>query len=57
MYCVLDIPARVTEQSLGKTLDARIADHPSYRELRALRKKMEQLKSTALKYKRNFRIS
>ncbi len=47
-------PARVTEQSLSKTLDARIADHPSYRELRALRKKMEQLKSTALKYKRNF---
>lgn len=47
-------PARVTEQSLSKTLDARIADHPSYRELRTLRKKMEQLKSTALKYKRNF---
>ena len=47
-------PARVTEQSLSKTLDAKIADHPSYRELRALRKKMEQLKSTALKYKRNF---
>ena len=47
-------PARVTEQSLRKTLDARIADHPSYRELRVLRKKMEQLKSTALKYKRNF---
>jgi ATP-dependent RNA/DNA helicase IGHMBP2 len=47
-------PARVTEQSLSKTLDAKIADHPSYKELRALRKKMEQLKSTALKYKRNF---
>ena len=47
-------PARVTEQSLSKTLDAKIADHPSYRELRVLRKKMEQLKSTALKYKRNF---
>jgi predicted DNA helicase len=47
-------PARVTEQSLSKTLDAKIADHPSYRELRALRKKMEALKSTALKYKRNY---
>jgi superfamily I DNA and/or RNA helicase len=47
-------PARVTEQSLSKTLDARIADHPGYRELRALRKKMEQVKNTALKYKRNF---
>ena len=47
-------PARVTEQSLSKTLDARIAEHPSYRELRALRKKMEQVRSTALKYRRNF---
>lgn len=47
-------PARVTEQSLSKTLDARIADHPSYRELRALRKKMEQVKNAALKYRRNF---
>jgi superfamily I DNA and/or RNA helicase len=47
-------PARVTEQSLSKTLDARIADHPSYRELRALRKKMEQVRSKAMKFKRNF---
>jgi predicted DNA helicase len=47
-------PARVTEQSLSKTLDAKIADHPSYKELRALRKKMEQLKSEALKFKRNY---
>jgi superfamily I DNA and/or RNA helicase len=47
-------PARVTEQSLSKTLDARIAEHPSYRELRVLRKKMEQVKSAALKYKRDF---
>lgn len=47
-------PARVTEQSLSKTLDARIASHPSYQELRALRKKMEQVRSTAMKYKRNF---
>ncbi|WP_276366056.1 IGHMBP2 family helicase [Chryseolinea sp. H1M3-3] len=47
-------PARVTEQSLSKTLDARIADHPSYGELRSLRKKMEQVKSLAFKFKRNF---
>jgi superfamily I DNA and/or RNA helicase len=47
-------PARVTEQSLSKTLDAKIADHPNYGELRGLRKKMEQLKSQALKYKRHF---
>jgi ATP-dependent RNA/DNA helicase IGHMBP2 len=47
-------PARVTEQSLSKTLDARIAAHPNYQELRALRKKMEQVRSMAHKYKRNF---
>lgn len=47
-------PARVTEQTLSKTLDARIAAHPNYQELRSLRKKMEQLRSMASKYKRNF---
>jgi Superfamily I DNA and RNA helicases and helicase subunits len=47
-------PARVTEQSLSKTLDYRISAHANYRELRNLRKRMEQLRSTALKYKRNF---
>lgn len=47
-------PARVTEQSLSKTLDARIASHPNYHELRSLRKKMEQLRAMASKYKRNF---
>lgn len=47
-------PARVTEQALSKTLDARIAQHVHYHELRALRKKLEQLKSMAFKYKRNY---
>jgi ATP-dependent RNA/DNA helicase IGHMBP2 len=47
-------PARVTEQSLSKTLDARIAAHPHYKELRELRKRMEQVKTTAFKYKRKY---
>lgn len=47
-------PARVTEQTLSKTLDARIAAHDSYQELRSMRKKMEQLRSTAFKFKRQF---
>ena len=47
-------PARVTEQSLSKTLDYRISIHPHYKELRNLRKRMEQVRSTALKYKRKF---
>jgi ATP-dependent RNA/DNA helicase IGHMBP2 len=47
-------PARVTEQSLSKTLDAKIASHAHYQELRELRKRMEKIKHDALKYKRNF---
>ncbi len=47
-------PARVTEQSLSKTLDARIAAHPHYQELRDLRKKMEQVRANAFKFKRKF---
>lgn len=47
-------PARVTEQTLGKTLDARIAAHANFSELRALRKKLEQLKGLASQYKRNY---
>lgn len=47
-------PARVTEQSLSKTLDARIAAHPHYHELRSLRRRMEQARKQAHQYKRNF---
>ena len=47
-------PARVTEQSLSKTLDARIAAHEYYKDLRELRKKMEQLRNMAFKYKRKY---
>ncbi len=47
-------PARVTEQTLSRTLDARIASHPHFSELRALRKKMEKLRGQAQKYKRNY---
>ncbi|MBL7873828.1 MAG: AAA family ATPase [Cyclobacteriaceae bacterium] len=47
-------PARVTEQTLSKTLDARIATHHSFSELRTLRKKMEQVRAAAFKFKRNF---
>lgn len=47
-------PARVTEQTLSKTLDARIANHSDYAELRALRKRMEQVRQQAFKYKKQF---
>ncbi len=47
-------PARVTEQSLSKTLDARITAHHNYSELRELRKQMEKVKAQAFKFKRQF---
>ncbi|HRG09999.1 MAG TPA: AAA domain-containing protein [Cyclobacteriaceae bacterium] len=47
-------PARVTEQTLSKTLDARIAAHAHYDELRALRKRIEKVRSEASKFKRTF---
>ncbi|HEY3430052.1 MAG TPA: AAA domain-containing protein [Cyclobacteriaceae bacterium] len=47
-------PARVTEQSLSKTLDSQIAAHEYYKELRVLRKKMIQIRDMAFKYKREY---
>lgn len=47
-------PARVTEQTLGKTLDYRIASHPDYSELKSMRRKMEEMRRLASKYKRNY---
>jgi ATP-dependent RNA/DNA helicase IGHMBP2 len=47
-------PARVTEQSLSKTLDSRIANHEYYKDLRGMRRKMEELKTLAFKFKRSF---
>lgn len=47
-------PARVTEELLSKTLDARIVSHPYYKELKALRKKADEYRNLARKYKRNF---
>ena len=45
-------PARVTEGTLSKTLDARIAAHPHYAELRRMRRMMEELRAQANKHKR-----
>ncbi len=47
-------PARVTEDVLKKTLDARIANHSNYKDLRALKKQAEEYYQTAMKYKRHF---
>lgn len=47
-------PARITENILGMTLDAQIASHNSYKDLRAVRRKSEEFRSMGIKYKRNF---
>ncbi|MEQ9377120.1 MAG: AAA domain-containing protein [Imperialibacter sp.] len=47
-------PARVTNRVIENSLDARIAAHDSFKELRTVRKKYEEYRNVAFKYKRNF---
>ncbi|MCH7410321.1 AAA domain-containing protein [Belliella sp. DSM 111904] len=47
-------PARVEEKILAQTLDAKISQHPSYKDLKKLRKSAESYRSMGQKYKRNF---
>jgi len=47
-------PARVDDKILSQTLDAKIATHDSYRELKKVKKSAEEYRSIAKKYKRNF---
>lgn len=47
-------PARVTEEILSTTLDAKITAHQQYKELKSLRKSAEEYKNLGHKYKRNF---
>jgi predicted DNA helicase len=47
-------PARVTEEVLSQTLDAKIAKHPDYREMKTLLKKSEEYYRLAKQHKRQF---
>ena len=47
-------PARVSDELSALTIDSRIADHTSYADLKAVRKKSEEFRRMAHKYKRNF---
>ncbi len=47
-------PARVTEEVVASTLDARLSEHNDAKLLRDLRRKSEEMKSIGHKYKRNF---
>ncbi len=47
-------PARVTDTLNDLTLDARIAHHESWKDLRVVRRKAEELRRMATKYKRKY---
>jgi ATP-dependent RNA/DNA helicase IGHMBP2 len=47
-------PVRVSENLLKNTLDARVLNHPMYKELKQFRRKAAEYKQMAGKYKRNF---
>ncbi|NJN27971.1 MAG: AAA family ATPase [Cyclobacteriaceae bacterium] len=47
-------PARVTQSILSNTLDARIAHHDDYKNLKMLRRRAEEFRAMGNKYKRNF---
>ncbi len=47
-------PARVTDEIVNKTLDAKITKHEQYKELKLFRRTAEECRSQALKFKRNF---
>ncbi len=47
-------PARITDQIMNSTLDARITLHPQYKQLKNLRRQAEEYKNLGHKYKRSF---
>src|SRR5207248_10747097 len=47
-------PARVSERQLGLTLDSRMAQHASFKEIRRLKKQAAEYRDLAQKYKRSF---
>jgi superfamily I DNA and/or RNA helicase len=47
-------PARVSERLMSLTLDSKMADHNSMKEIKKLRKQANEFRDMAHKYKRNF---
>lgn len=47
-------PARIDDDILGQTLDSKISAHPSYKDLRKLKKSLAELKRQAKKFRRSF---
>ena len=47
-------PARVTEEILGTTMDARIARHKNFRDLKLIHRQIDEYQKLGRKYKRKF---
>ncbi len=47
-------PARVNDDIISHTVDAQVANHEYYGDIKALKKKAEEFRNLAFKYKRNF---
>ncbi|PSL46519.1 putative DNA helicase [Chitinophaga niastensis] len=47
-------PARVSERLMSLTLDSKMAEHPSVKEIKRLKKQANEFRDMAHKYKRNF---
>ncbi|WPP52362.1 AAA domain-containing protein [Catalinimonas niigatensis] len=47
-------PARVTDTNLSKTIDAQIANHDHYKDLKLLKRKAEEYRALGFKYKRKY---
>ena len=47
-------PARVSEEQLSLSLDSKIAAHPSFKEIKRLKKQAAEYRDMAQKYKRSF---
>ena len=47
-------PARIDDKILSQTLDAKMVQHPSYKDLKKLKKSAEEYREMGRKYKRNF---
>lgn len=50
-------PARVTQETLDKTLDAQILAHPHYKQLKKIKRMADECFIKAARYKRNFQNS
>src|SRR6185312_7834322 len=47
-------PARVSERLMSLTLDSKMSEHPSMKDIKKMKKQANEFRTMAHKYKRNF---